>query len=121
MNGTNRIDKVNSELKKEIMDVITRKLKNPLITEIVSILDVVASKDLRHAKVYLSIFSMNSEKKQATFNAIVGDAKRIRFELSKSMRMRTVPELQFILDGSMDYGDKMDKLFKKIDEGEKEL
>jgi ribosome-binding factor A len=119
MNGTNRIDKVNSELQKEIADVISRKLKNPLITEIVSILDVVASKDLRHAKVYLSIFSMDNAKKERTFNAIVADSKRIRYELSKSMRMRTVPELHFVLDGSMDYGDKMDKLFKKIDEGEK--
>ena len=96
MNGTNRIDKVNSELQKEIADVISRKLKNPLITEIVSILDVVASKDLRHDKVYLSIFSMDNAKKERTFNAIVADSKRIRYELSKSMRMRTVPEFHFV-------------------------
>ena len=117
--GANRIDKVNSELQKEIYEVISRKLKNPLITEMVSITDVVASKDLKYAKVYISVFSMNEEKKTATYNAVVNDAKKIRYELSKSMRIRTVPELQFVLDTSMDYGDKMDKLLKSIDEGDK--
>lgn len=117
--GSNRIDKVNSEIKKELYEVITRKLKNPLITEMVSILDVITSKDLKHANVYLSVYSVNAEKKERTYQAIVDDAKRIRFELSKVMRIRTVPELHFILDGSMDYGDKMDKLFKIIGEENK--
>jgi ribosome-binding factor A len=85
----------------------------------VSVLDVVTSKDLKHATVFLSVYSVNPEKKQRTFEAIVSDAKKIRYELSKVMRIRTVPELHFILDGSMDYGDKMDKLFKKIEEDSK--
>lgn len=117
--GNNRIDKVNSEIKKELYEVITRKLKNPLVTEMVSILDVVTSKDLKHATVFLSVYSVNQEKKQRTYDAIVSDAKKIRYELSKVMRIRTVPELHFVLDGSMDYGDKMDKLFKKIEEDNK--
>ena len=54
-----------------------------------------------------------------TFNAIKNDAKRIRYELAKSSRARTVPELHFFLDGSMEYGDKMDKLFIQIAKGEK--
>ena len=114
-----RILRVNSEIQKELYEVITRKLKNPLISEMVSVLDVVTSKDLKHATVFLSVYSVNPEKKQRTFEAIVSDAKKIRYELSKVMRIRTVPELHFILDGSMDYGDKMDKLFKKIEEDSK--
>ena len=38
----------------------------------------------------------------------------IRRELSKVMRMRTVPALTFRMDGSMGYGAKMDELFKSI-------
>ena len=49
---------------------------------------------------------------------IEGDAKKIRYELSKVIRARTVPELHFFLDDSMEYGDKMDKLFKSISKGE---
>ena len=116
--GANRIDKINSELKKEIYAVITRKLKNPLITEMFSITDVDASKDLSSAKVYISVFSTSPEKKSATLAAISGDAKRIRYELAKEMRIRTVPELRFIEDTSMAYGDKMDKLLNMIEKGE---
>ena len=120
MNGkVNRTDKLNGEFQKEIYDIISRKLKNPFITEMFSILRVDTSKDLSHAKVYVSVFSGSPEKKQATFDAIKGDAKKIRYELSKVIRARTVPELTFILDDSMEYSDKMNKLFLKIEKGEK--
>ena len=98
---------------------MSRKLKNPLITQMFSITKVEASKDLAHADVYISVYSRDEEKKKQTFEAIKNDAKRIRFELAKSSRARTVPELHFILDGSMEYGDKMDKLFIQIAKGEK--
>ena len=114
-----RTDKLNGEFQKEIYDIIMRKLKNPLITEMVSIVSVDTSRDLSHANVYVSVFSTNAEKKNITFEAIKNDAKKIRFELAKVIKARTVPELHFILDGSMEYGDKMDKLFLKIKESEK--
>ena len=113
-----RSERLSSELQKDIYEVIARKLKNPLITEMFSIVSVIVSKDLAHANVFVSIYSTNKEKADATFSAIKGDAKRIRFELAKSSRARTVPELHFYLDGSMEYGDKMDKLFIKIAKGE---
>ena len=84
-----------------------------------SIVRVDASRDLSHAKVFVSVYSTDENKKKTTFDAIVADAKKIRYELAKVIRARTVPELHFILDGSMEYGDKMEKLFKSINEGEK--
>ena len=113
-----RNDRLNGEFQKEIYEIIQRKLKNPLVTEMFSITKVDASRDLSHAKVYVSVFSTNQEKKDATFEAIKQDAKKIRFELAKVIRARTVPELHFFLDGSMEYGDKMEKLFKSINQGE---
>ncbi len=115
----NRNDRLNGELQKEIYEIITRRLKNPLITEMFSILAVDCSRDLSYAKVYVSVYSKDEDKKKTTFEAIRADAKKIRYELSKVIRARTVPELKFMLDGSMEYGDKMDKLFKAINEGEK--
>lgn len=120
MNGrVNRTDKLNGEFQKEIYEIITRKLKNPFITEMFSILRVDTSKDLSHAKVYVSVFSTSPEKSKTTFEAIKNDAKKIRYELSKVIRARTVPELTFVLDDSMEYSDKMNKLFLKIEKGEK--
>ena len=117
--NVSRSDRLNSELKKEIHDIISRKLKNPLITEMFSIVAVDCANDLSYAKVFVSVFSTNKEKSKITFDAIKSDAKKIRFELAKVIRARTVPELNFILDDSMEYGDKMDKIFKKISEEEK--
>ena len=114
-----RSQRMNSELQKDIYEVISRKLKNPLITQMFSIVKVSVSKDLAHADIYLSVYSTDENKKLETFNAIRNDAKRIRYELAKSSRARTVPELHFFLDGSMEYGDKMDKLFIQIAKGEK--
>lgn len=119
--NTNKIPRsvrLSSELQKDVYEIISRKLKNPLITQMFSITKVVASKDLAHADIYISVYSTNEEKKKQTFEAIRNDAKRIRFELAKSSRARTVPELHFILDGSMEYGDKMEKLFIQIAKGE---
>ncbi|MBO5927821.1 MAG: ribosome-binding factor A, partial [Clostridia bacterium] len=46
--------------------------------------------------------------------ALKEDTKRIRYELAKIFRARTVPEISFVIDESMEYGDKMDKLLLKI-------
>jgi ribosome-binding factor A len=116
--NVSRTDRLNAELQREIYEIISKKLKNPFITEMFSVLSVDASKDLKHAKVFISVYSTNAERKERTYLAIKEEAKRIRYELSKSMRIRTVPELSFVLDESMEYGDKIDKLFIKLN-GEK--
>ena len=117
--GANRQERLNSELQKEIYEVISRKLKNPLVSEMFSVIKVDCSKDMSHAKVFVSVYSKDQEKRDKTFKAMVDDAKKIRYELSKSMLLRTVPELHFILDDSMEYSDKINKLFLQIEKGEK--
>lgn len=109
-----RTDRLNSELKKELYEIITRKLKNPLITAMVSIIKVDVSPDLKHAKVLVSIYSTDREKMKSTFDAITADSKRIRYELGQSMRIRTVPELQFVLDDSMEYSARISDILDKI-------
>lgn len=119
---TNKIprnQRLSGEIQREVYEIISRKLKNPLVTEMFSVTNVDVSKDLSHANVFISVYSTDKEKSQRTFLAIKEDAKRIRYELAKTSRARTVPELHFILDGSMEYGDKMDKLFLEIAKGEK--
>ncbi|MBR0188914.1 MAG: 30S ribosome-binding factor RbfA [Clostridia bacterium] len=114
-----RTDRLNSEFKKEIYEIIARRLNDPEITEMVSVMKVDVSRDLSYAKVFISVFSTDKEKQKKTFDAICKNAKRIRYELGGSMRIRTVPELSFVLDGSMEYSDKMNKLFAEIEKGEK--
>ena len=113
--------RLNSEFQKEIYDIIKNRIKNPEITEMFSILQVDVTNDLKHAKVYVSVYSTVEEKRLSTFNAIKDSAKQIRMELGKVMRIRTVPELDFILDNSAEYGQKIDKILSGLtysDDGE---
>ena len=71
-----------------------------------------------HAKVYVSVFSGTDERKAATFNAIKNAAGFVRRELGAAMHIRTVPELQFITDNSLDYGERIDKLLSTLTYGE---
>ena len=117
--GVSRTDRLNAELKREISEIIAKKLKNPAVTAMVSVTDVDVSPDISYAKVFVSVFSTDENKKNESFAALCADAKKIRYELGKSMRIRTVPELDLILDRSLEYGDKRDKLLHKISEDEK--
>ena len=74
--------------------------------------------DLKTAKIYISIFAKDEAEKLRSFDIISENAGFIRHELSQVMRMRTVPALTFLWDGSMAYGAKMDELFKKIHDSE---
>lgn len=115
--SVSRTDRLNEEFKREISEIIARRLKNPAITEMVSVMRVETAGDLSHARVYVSVFSKDPAKKAATFAAVKSEAGRIRKELSAAMRIRTVPELHFFEDDSMEYSDRINKLLKGIENG----
>ena len=97
-----RTSRLNGEFQKEISEIIRTRLKDrePELKGLISVTETDVAPDLKTAKVYVSIYEEN--------------AGFIRHELAAVMRMRTVPALTFLWDGSMAYGAKMDDLFKKI-------
>ena len=109
-----RTERLNSEIRKDVYDIIKNKLNNPLITEMFTVSEADVSPDLKHAKIYLSVFSSDEQKKEQTFKAIVDSAKEIRKILGEELRTRTVPELRFIKDGAYEYGDKIDNIIAKF-------
>ena len=109
-----REKRLNSEFQKEIYSILKNKIKNPAISEMFSISEVDVTNDLKHAKVFVSVFSTDKVKAQATFEAICASAKAVRTEHSKTMRIRTVPELHFVTDNSTDYGNKIDKILSTL-------
>ncbi len=109
-----REQRLNSEFQKEIYNILKNKVKNHDLTEMFSILEVDVTNDLKYAKVYVSIFSTVEERKNRTFKAICDSAKFVRGELAKIMKIRTVPELTFILDTSADYGNKIEQILSTI-------
>lgn len=111
---SNRVEKLNSEFKRYISELLTKKVKDPRITEMFTILDVVCDRELDTAKVFVSVYSTNSEKAAQTFSAICESEPFVRREISKNMHIRKVPQFQFMLDTSMSYGQKIDEILNEI-------
>lgn len=109
---SNRIQKVNRLILKELSDIFlleTKKMPGVLI----SVTQVRVTPDLGLAHAHLSFFP--SEKASELLENINDNVKRIRYELGKRIgqQLRVVPNLMFYLDDSLDYMDNIDNLLKK--------
>ena len=91
-----------------------RRVKDPRITEMFTILEVATDADLSTAKVYVSVYSTDTAKANATFEAICDNEPFIRREISKNMHIRKVPQFIFVLDKTMSYGQKIDDILNEI-------
>ena len=116
-----RTDRVDGELQREIAAVISGELKNrePEFKGLISVTGVDAAPDFKTAKVYVSIYAVSEEEKKTSLAIIRANAGLVRRELAKVMRMRTVPALTFLEDGSMAYGSHMDELFASLHEADR--
>lgn len=111
-----RSQRVGDLLREEIAEIVIHRLKDPRIG-FVTITGVDVTDDLKIAKIYVSIFK--DEDKKTTLEILNFAKSFIRSELSKRLRMKSIPSIDFRLDTSIEYGNKIDKLLKKI-EGEGE-
>ena len=112
-----RGERLGGEFQKEISAVISGKLriKFPELSAIISVTAADVAPDLKSAKIYISIYDPNAERAENSFKILKDNAGFIRHELSKVMHIRTVPELRFLKDESMAYGEKIDKILSKLD------
>lgn len=108
----NRLGRIDEELKKEISNIINYELQNPKITGLISVTKVKITPDLKYAKVYVSI--LNSKNLKETFANLKKSSGFIRTEIAKKINLRITPELIFVLDDSMEYGERIDKILKEI-------
>ena len=107
-----KIDRLEEDIKYYLSRIISEKVKNPNITGIISVTDVKVTKDVKYAKVYLSIF--NVKNKKAVLEEIKKSKGFIRKELSLSLKARNIPELVFEEDDSMEYGSYMDEKIRSL-------
>jgi ribosome-binding factor A len=110
-----RSQRVSDLLRKEIADIIMHKLKDPRIG-FITVTGVDVTDDIKIARIYVSI--LKDEERKTTI-AILNSAKSfIRSELSKRLRMKFIPSIEFRLDTSIEYGNKIERLLKEAGEGE---
>ena len=110
--NTNRLGRVNEELKKVISEVINYELKNPSVTGMISVTKAKITPDLKYAKIYVSI--LNSKNIKETLAGLKKSSGYIRSEIAKRINLRITPELIFELDDSLEYGAKIDSILKDI-------
>ena len=110
--NSNRMEKVNEELKKELSIIIDTDLKNPHITGIISVTKVKTSPDLKYARVYISL--LNCKNVKETLDGLKSASGFMRSEIARRINLRYTPELRFEIDDSMEYGAKIDSILKEI-------
>lgn len=110
-----RSGRINEEIKRELSSIIQNDLKDPRLSAMISVTKVDVTKDLRYAKVFVSIFG-KEEEKSSTINALKSSAGFMRKEIGHRINLRYTPELIIELDNSIEHGMHIDSLLQKIKE-----
>ncbi len=110
--GGNRLNRINEELKRKISNIINYEVTNSNITGLISVTSVKITPDLRYAKVFVSI--LNSRNIKDTLAALKKSSGFIRSRIAEDVNLRVTPELVFVLDESMQYGERIDTILAEI-------
>ena len=111
-----RSKRVSELLLKEISWLIKRELKDPRIG-FVTLTHVDVSRDLRHAKVFVSIMGGEGERK-ASIQGLKSAVGYIKMRLGENLRLKNLPDIDFLLDTSLDRVKRIDELIKDLKEGD---
>ena len=106
--------RINEEVKRKVSNIIQNEIKDPRLTAMVSVTDVKVTRDLRYAKVFVSIFGKNDEEKNNTFVALKNASGYIRKEIGQRINLRYNPQIIFELDDSINYGMHIEELIQRV-------
>lgn len=111
-NRPKRTVQVGGLLQREISELLVRKIKDPRL-DMVTITGVEVSPDLKLARVYFSRFG-NPEELRQGLEGLQSAAGFIKRELGQRLKLRHVPDLEFVHDTSFEYGDRIETLLKSV-------
>ena len=109
---TDRILKINSLMRRELSQIIGLELKNPALG-FITVMNIEVSKDLRHAKAFVSIMGSEIQKKKS-LQGLLKAKHFIQKELGHRLSMKFIPDMKFIVDNSLDYSMHIDEVLRKI-------
>lgn len=108
-----KIERLNHNYQEVISSILMLEVKDNDI-KFVTITGVEVTNDLSFAKVYYTV--LDESKKESTAIALEKAAPFIRSKLAEKIEVRHTPELRFVFDNSIAYGEHIDELIKKINE-----
>jgi ribosome-binding factor A len=115
---THRIERVNHLIRQEISELLRREVEDPRLGSFVSINEVVTSPDLKYAKVFVSCIG-SDEKKKEILSALAVASGFIHNELTKRLRLRHIPVLEFRWDDSIERGARILGLINQVTQEDK--
>jgi ribosome-binding factor A len=111
-----RIERINHLLRQEIADLLTREVKDATLAEsMISITEVDTSPDLRLARVYFSVYG-DEEQIEAARAHLKRASGFLHRNLKERLDLRHTPHLEFVLDRSLQRGDRIMRLMRTIEE-----
>ncbi|QPC46387.1 30S ribosome-binding factor RbfA [Mangrovibacillus cuniculi] len=107
-----RSNRVGEQMKKELSEIISRKIKDPRVG-FVTVTDVKVTGDLQQAKVYITVLGTDYNREE-TLKGLAKAKGFIRTELGTRIRLRKTPELLFEFDESIEYGNRIERLIDDL-------
>ncbi|MBI3592620.1 MAG: 30S ribosome-binding factor RbfA [Nitrospirae bacterium] len=115
MHPYKRSQRLSILLREEIADIIMKRVKDPRLG-FVTVTDVELSEDLKIARVFISV--LKEEDKDVTLEILNSAKGLVRSEVSKRVRTKFIPTVEFRIDKSIEQGGRIDRLLKEIKEKE---
>ena len=107
-----RIERINAEIQKSVSHIIDNDIRDPQIDAIISVSKVDTTPDLAYSRIYIT--SIGKTPSDEVVARIKGAAGFIRGRLSKMIKLRITPRLEFIKDETEEYSAKIENLLKNI-------
>jgi ribosome-binding factor A len=100
-------------MREEIATFLANDVKDPRIVGLVTVTGVEITRDLRHAKVFVSVLGSESQR-AATFDGLDGVAAHLRGRVGRALRLRVAPEIEFRNDDSVAHAAKIEQLLAQV-------
>jgi ribosome-binding factor A len=104
-----RTRRIAEQIQRELAELVRTELKDPRVSGFVTITDVEVSADQSHAKVFFTVLG-DAPKIEETTQGLKRAAGFLRSQLAQRMRLRTIPQLDFKYDASVERGMKLSRL-----------
>jgi ribosome-binding factor A len=108
-----RSDRVAEAIREEVATFLAEEVKDPRITGLVTVTGVDVTRDLRHAKVFVSVMGSETDR-ASTFDGLASVAGHLRSRIGRALRLRLAPEIAFKQDESVAHAARIEDLLAKI-------
>jgi len=115
-NDGRRPDRVAAAIREEVAMSLAEGVKDPRITGLVTVTGVNVTRDLRHARIFVSIMGTETER-AATLEGLHSLASHLRSRVARALRLRVAPELEFTLDASIAHAARIESLLSQLKDG----